>query len=296
MSLISIVRALGGDLYAGGRRANVPAPGHSPADRSVSLLLDGDRVIAHSFGAADWRLVLEDLQARGLIDASGRLCGVESRHRVPAVSDPAPATRRRLACALWAERRPIAGSLAESHCRRRHVGRNLPVDLGWHPAVPFAIYAARGPQRPALLAAIRDREGEVAAVEVTYLAPNGDRARLPLPRKTVGVLPAGSSVRLDVPGPRLLVAEGVFSALSASECFQLPAWALLSTSNLRSWRAPCGVKEVLIAADRGDDGERSARRLADALRAEGVGTEIHWPAAPYADWNEVAAGGGGTLK
>jgi len=41
MSLREIVRVLGGDLYDGGRRANVPAPKHSRADRSVSLLLWG---------------------------------------------------------------------------------------------------------------------------------------------------------------------------------------------------------------------------------------------------------------
>ena len=42
MSLRAIVEAVGGDLYEGGRRANIPAPGHSAEDRSVSLLLEGD--------------------------------------------------------------------------------------------------------------------------------------------------------------------------------------------------------------------------------------------------------------
>ncbi|MFA4938877.1 hypothetical protein [Brevundimonas sp.] len=54
MTLHAIVAALGGDLYQSGLRANVPAPGHSPADRSVSLLLSQGRVIIHGFGAADW--------------------------------------------------------------------------------------------------------------------------------------------------------------------------------------------------------------------------------------------------
>ena len=52
MSLHAIVRALGGDLYQGGHRASIPAPGHSAADRSVSLLLSHGRVIIHGFGAA----------------------------------------------------------------------------------------------------------------------------------------------------------------------------------------------------------------------------------------------------
>jgi putative DNA primase/helicase len=53
MPLRAIVRALGGELYDGGRRANVPAPGHSARDRSVSLLWTGERLVAHGFGEAD---------------------------------------------------------------------------------------------------------------------------------------------------------------------------------------------------------------------------------------------------
>ena len=74
-SLHAVVAALGGDLYDGGRRASVPAPGHSAADRSVSLLLAEERVIAHGFGDADWRAALAELRRRGLIDAGGRLTG-----------------------------------------------------------------------------------------------------------------------------------------------------------------------------------------------------------------------------
>ena len=83
MSLRLIVAALGGDIHSGGRSANVPAPGHSRADRSVSLLLDGDRVVIHGFGAADWRAVREHLQGLGFIDPWGRLNsqGVQPRLR-----------------------------------------------------------------------------------------------------------------------------------------------------------------------------------------------------------------------
>ena len=59
MSLRTIVRALGGDLYDRGRRANIPAPGHSAADRSVSLLLENNRIIVHTFGDGDWKAVLD---------------------------------------------------------------------------------------------------------------------------------------------------------------------------------------------------------------------------------------------
>ena len=132
----------------------------------------------------------------------------------------------------------------------------------------------------------------MSAVEITYLGPGGRRsAGLRLARKTVGLIPPGSAVWLDPRGPDLLVAEGVFTALSARRRFGLPTWALLSTSNLRSWRPPPGVTSVLIAADRGQDGEASARILATALRAMGIRTRIVLPPAPFGDWNEADTAG-----
>ena len=88
MTLHAIVAALGGDLYQGGQRANVPAPGHSADDRSISLLLAEGRVVIHGFGAAGWREVRDDLRRRGFIDADGRLTGAGSaglRRRGPIV-------------------------------------------------------------------------------------------------------------------------------------------------------------------------------------------------------------------
>jgi phage/plasmid primase-like uncharacterized protein len=166
----------------------------------------------------------------------------------------------------------------------------LPDALRHHSAVPAAVYDRRGPHRPALVVAITDPGGSLCGVELTYLTGDGQRARLRLPRKTVGVLPAGSAVRLDPVGPDLLVAEGVFSALSASERFGLPAWALLSTSNLRAWSPPAGVRRILIAGDRGPDGERSAGILAARLRGQGVRVTVRWPPPPFGDWNETAVG------
>lgn len=288
MSLGAIVRALGGDLYAGGRRANIPAPGHSPADRSVSLLLEGDRVIVYSFAGDDWREVLAGLRRLGLVDATGRLRGGAAAEVAP--ERPAREVRRAVAAALWRGARPVAGTLAGRHLRARGVAREPPAELGFHPAAPVRVYGpAGGPSRPALLAAVREPCGALCAVEVTYLAPNGARARLRLPRKTVGVLPAGAAVRLDPAHDVLLVAEGVFSALSAGERFGLPAWALLSAGRLSAWRPPAGVRGVLVAGDRGRVGEHAAAALAARLGAAGLKVAVRLPPAPFGDWNEAAA-------
>jgi hypothetical protein len=139
------------------------------------------------------------------------------------------------------------------------------------------------------LAAIVDLAGALTAIEITYLEPNGRRAdRLRLPRKSIGVIRPSSAVRLDPLGPRLLVGEGVFSTLSASGDLDLPGWALLSTRNLRTWAPPTGVQSVMIAADRGRDGERSARILRTRLVGGGMPCDIAWPPESHGDWNEAA--------
>lgn len=84
----------------------------------------------------------------------------------------------------------------------------------------------------------------------------------------------------------MLIGEGVFTTLSASEWFGLPGWALMSTRNLRVWTPPEGVRSVLIAADRGADGEASADRLRERLIAAGVAASVALPPEPWGDWNE----------
>jgi len=297
MSLQSIVQALGGDLYEGGRRANIPAPGHSAADRSVSLLLQDGRVLVHTFGDGDWKVVVDHLRKHRLIDEANAPLGVSGspvgrrtgREVVP------PRERLEAALRLWDGARPIARTVSARHCQLRGITRPLPGPQALrHSAnAPVSVYHPGRARRPALLAGIQDADGRYTGVEITYLAANGERAvDLRLPRKTVGVAPGGCAVRLDPAGEAMLVGEGVFTTLSASDWFGLPGWALMSTRNLRAWSPPAGVRSVLIAADRGTDGEASAARLKGRLIAGGVAASIALPPVSWGDWNEWANRGG----
>ena len=293
MSLRTIVNTLGGDLYDRGRRANIPAPGHSAADRSVSLLLENNRIVVHTFGDGDWKAVLDHLRDQGLIDAGNAPVSVAGAGAAR-VQDEAPSARERRAAAvrLWETGRPLSRSLAARHCRLRGLTGELPGPeaLRYGPEIPVSAYRTRGPTRPALLAGIQAPDGEIIAVEITYLAPNGRRAEnLRLSRKTVGVAPGGCAVRLDPAAEELLVGEGVFTTRSASEWFGLAGWALMSTRNLRVWSPPAGVRSLLIAADRGADGEASAERLRARMAAVGVAATVALPPAPFGDWNDWSA-------
>jgi len=138
------------------------------------------------------------------------------------------------------------------------------------------------------MAGIREPAGAITAVELVYLSPNGHRSPNATPaRKTVGVVPPGSAVRLSVPESRLLVAEGVMTTLSAMARFGLPGWALLSAGNLAAWAPPTGVASVLIAADRDTAGQAAAASLAGRLRRAGLVCRIATPPPPWGDWNEA---------
>lgn len=289
MTLRALVAALGGDLYNGGSRASIPAPGHSAGDRSVSLLLSGGRVVIHGFGAADWRTARDDLRARGFIDDAGRLTGGGRS----GASTPRPdlRVRRETAARLW------SGTVAlQSHdpaCR--HLSRRAirsggsGVNVGFHPQAPVSVYREGGRSRPALLARISDVDDRLTAVEITYLDLDGRVATgLRLARKTVGQVPPGVAVRLAPAAEQMLVAEGVATTLSAMDRFDIPGWALMAANNLAAWTPPSNVRRVLIAADRGAVGQGAASRLRRRLVCEGLEVRVIWPDPPFGDWNEVA--------
>jgi hypothetical protein len=291
MSLRTIVQALGGELYDGGRRANVPAPGHSAADRSVSLLLQGDRVVVHTFGDGDWKSVLDHLREHRLIDDTNTILAGSGRSVLGRPVREAASARERLEAAmrLWDAGVPLGRTLSARHCRLRGLALDLPGPeaLRHHSEVPVSVYRPGRLRRPALLAGIQDPSGRYVAVEVTYLAPNGLRALdLRLPRKTIGVPPPGCAIRLDPAAPEMLVGEGVFTTRAATEWFGLPGWALMSTRNLRAWSPPDGVRSLLIAADRGKEGEASAQILRARVAALGVAVTVALPPPPWGDWDD----------
>lgn len=284
--LEAVVAALGGDLWDGGRRANVPAPGHSRRDRSVSLRLVGDRLLIHTFGDGDWRRVREDLVRRGLVGRDGRLGGAG-----PARSALSRAARIRAAERLWSRLAPVGtDDPAARHLRRRAVM----IDPAGLPALRagrarLRAYENAGPERPVLAAAVT-LDGRLTGLELTYLHPDGRRASdLRLSRKSLGVLPPGCAVDLSPAGARrLVVGEGVFTVLSAMARFECPGQATLAAHNLARWRPPRGVDEVLIAADPGRAGEAAADVLAGRLRPSGLRVRIALPDPGHEDWNAQA--------
>ncbi|WP_447941515.1 DUF7146 domain-containing protein [Brevundimonas mediterranea] len=170
MTLHAIVTALGGDLYQGGHRANVPAPGHSGHDRSVSLLLTDGRLVIHGFGATDWRAMRDDLRRRGFIDDGGRLTG--GGHAGSTWPRPDRLARLQAAAHLWESAVPIGvTSAAARHIRSRSVtGGIASSNLRHHSRAPASVYRPGSAHRPALIARISDGADRLTGVELKVIA------------------------------------------------------------------------------------------------------------------------------
>jgi putative DNA primase/helicase len=203
--------------------------------------------------------------------------------RAPGPGNAAP-DRRAAALALWEDAMPAEASPVETYLQSRALGL---------PPAPVLRYlrAAKHPsgaRAPAMLALVQDEAGRPAAIHRTYLRPGGDgKAKLDPPRATLGAV-AGGAVRLYPEAPRLVVAEGLETALAAAILLRLPAWAALSAGNLADAMAlPPVVREIIIAADADAPGRNAARAAARRWRADGRTVRIAAPDREGADFNDI---------
>lgn len=144
---------------------------------------------------------------------------------------------------------------------------------------------------PAILAPIK-RQGKIIGMQVLYLK-DGAKAPVPAPKKTLsmpGKTINGGAVELrPFKGGWLGIAEGFETALSAGVLHDMPVWAALSTSGLKSWDWPKNVEGIIIFADNDEKlgGHAAAWHLAHRIACAGVPVEVRMPEEPGTDWNDV---------
>lgn len=131
---------------------------------------------------------------------------------------------------------------------------------------------------PAMVAPVR-RNGELLTWHVTYLK-DGKKADVPAVRK---IMPCpsidGASVALYPPAKLMGVAEGIETAIAAKLLYDMPVWAALNTSLMKSWMPPPVAEEVVIFADRDPHfaGHAAAYALAHRLMRRGLRVSVEFP-------------------
>ena len=270
----AIVERLGGRWTPAGAMCRCPA--HEDRSPSLSVRPGRTRLLLHCFAGCGASEVLRAMDALNLLDPSA------------AVADgagPQAAAPRRNCAALriWRESRPIRGTAAERYLASRGL-RTDSAQLRYHPRTPQGA-GSLTVRRPALIAAVADDSG-VIAIHRTFVDPDGSGlAPIAVPRGGLGRYARGA-VRLGGPAPRLGLAEGIETALSAAALFGIPCWAALGVERFGCVSIPAGVEQLLLFPDH-DPGGRRAEALAREAFAHVARIEVHYPARIGDDWNDV---------
>lgn len=201
-----------------------------------------------------------------------------------------PNARAQMLNTLWTKATALDGEdMASRYLASRDVlPRALPNCLRFHAncPVPFG-----GGYLPALLALVRNADGEPVNIHRTFLGPNG-KADIETPRAMMpGELADGSAVRLYAAhGERLGIAEGIETAIAAAKRFNLPVWASLNSTMLEKWIPPDGLAEVWIFGDNDTKfgGQASAYALAHRLATRHrMAVKVHIPDMAGKDWADT---------
>lgn len=202
----------------------------------------------------------------------------------PVKPQPEPDKRGRVV-KLWDRREPLTeGDEVHKYLHGRGI-KDIPKSLQkvshgvfvgnvWQPYVAMIAKAANG--------------DKAVGVHLTYLK-DGKKAEVESAKKMYAVEDGalnGSAIRLHEAGERLLIAEGIETALSAAQLFGLPAWAAMNAGLLERVNVPAFVKHVVIAADNDSNyvGQAAAYALAKRLVHEGKTVSVEIPT--YKDWND----------
>ena len=154
--------------------------------------------------------------------------------------------------------------------------------LDGHTAAPLLIG-----YYPAMIAAVTDTGGSLQGLHLTYLAPDSDDPhrwhKLNATHPETGeALPAkkmrarypealrGAAVALAAPDTdgRILVSEGIETALAARALFGIPAVATLSAIGMTRWQYPPTARSLFIAAD--NDNSKTGIKAAESLARRAI--------------------------
>lgn len=282
MTADEVVRRLNGRWDGGQAVARCPVKGHGKGrgDLSPSLSIaigNGGRVLLHCFAGCRAEDVFAALVSGSALVARG-----------PALPETVPVGPRRSTTAasqtLWSAARPVKGTAGEVYLQSRGL-RAESFALRFLPSARHP--QAREPGLTALLAAVHGADNTLLAVQRTFLTRAGARARVDPARMMLGRLGHGA-VRL-VPADSVLgLAEGIETALAASQLHGIPCWAACG-ARLERIALPASVRRVVLFADNDPPGLATADRAAHRHRSEGRSVEILVPETPGADWADVVA-------
>jgi putative DNA primase/helicase len=236
----TIVAIMGGDV-TGRDTCNVPGPGHSKQDRSLSIKITPSGFVVFSHARDDWKECRDYVCSKlGLGDDWHR---EKSRAQVVSTADDQE-RKKQLALKIWSEARDPRGTIVE-HYLREHRGLALPDGVAgsvirFHPALYFDAYT----RHPGMVCLLRDiMSNDRCGIHRTFLnRQTGEK----IERKMLGIAKS-AAIKFDPDtAVTLTIGEGVETVLAARAAGFTPAWALGSSGAVRCFPVLQHLRELTI--------------------------------------------------
>ena len=153
--------------------------------------------------------------------------------------------------------------------------------------------------KKAMVAMIQNADGKAISLHRTYAGVNKHGKRIKKMMSGTESL-VGSAIRLFIPDDKLFqygvlgIAEGIETAISCAQMFQVATWASVNSVLMESWTPPKSVgstfvKEIIIFGDNDANyaGQKAAYILANRLYNKDLIVSVKIPDKVGMDWCDV---------
>jgi len=134
---------------------------------------------------------------------------------------------------------------------------------------------------PAILATFSAPDSEAITIHRTFISQDGKKANVENPKMTMTPKRpmAGGAVRLFPAESEIGLAEGIETAIAVHELYNIPVWATLSASLMKSFEPPKSVKNIIIYCDADNNfcGQSAAYALANRLYLAHYAVSVETP-------------------
>ncbi len=212
--------------------------------------------------------------------------------KLPKVVKFDPVAAINFALKIWNECQIADNSSVSEYLASRGYTNQIPDSIRHHPKLYHSPTKAYYPAMVALITKNNDYSvDEIIGIHRTYLSlVEGKVTKAPVsPDKMILGRAKGGAIQLVPGGRKLIITEGIETALSIMQATSLPIWAALSANNMQNIIVPSSdlTEEVIIASDNDEAGTRAAGKLAKRLINNGYTVRIAIPPHEQSDFNDL---------
>ncbi len=291
MTARALTKALRGQWHGSYGTARCPAHDDKNPSLSITERADG-RLLTHCHANCEPAAVWDALQQQGLVandrgTTRRRLRQVSKASQAERLSEESHAAihpdRRAAALSIWRTSHPTTETPVAAYLAARGITTPIPLSLRYHPMLK---HGPTGLHFPAMVAAVQALDRRITGIHRTFLLPGGSgKAQVSEPKMAFGPIGDGA-VRLSARAKVLGIAEGIETALSAQQLFEIPCWAALG-ARMDKVTLPADVIEVQIFGDNGKEGHEATEKARDVFTKAGKRVAVRRPPEGFSDWNDA---------